>query len=356
MLRLSWVAASKTKAAVAFNKMGRVWRRKGDLKLTLEYLERGHELFRAAADARGIAGSLDDIGRVLAMLGRYDDAHTKITEALARRGKGGDKRSIAASLSNLGNLQQDRGQFDAAAVCHREALELRAAAGDRLGVIVSQNNLGVLAFQLGELAEARATWLRALGDAEAIGALPMSALILGNLGELALEEGKLEEAQRRLEDALEIIEDIEDRQLEAEVCRHLALLESQLGHVDRARELAARAVTIAGKAGLREKEAQALLTTGQVMSTSLYDADRTEVLGVPGAAPAEAYYQRAIELLRQIGNDAELAKAIEAYGRYQVENGQYGEGKDNLREALMMFSRLGMKRAAEVEKILASVS
>ena len=48
MLRLSWVAASKTKAAVAFNKMGRVWRRKGDLKLALEYLERGLELFRGA--------------------------------------------------------------------------------------------------------------------------------------------------------------------------------------------------------------------------------------------------------------------------------------------------------------------
>ena len=45
MLRLSWVGASKAKAAVAFNKMGRVWRRKGDLKLSLEYLERGAELF-----------------------------------------------------------------------------------------------------------------------------------------------------------------------------------------------------------------------------------------------------------------------------------------------------------------------
>src|SRR5690606_40421320 len=41
MLRLAWVCASRTKAAVAFNKMGRVWRRKGDLKLALEYLERG---------------------------------------------------------------------------------------------------------------------------------------------------------------------------------------------------------------------------------------------------------------------------------------------------------------------------
>ena len=97
MLRLSWIFASKTKAAVAFNKMGRVWRRKGDLRLALEYLERGLELFRSAADQRGIASSLDDIGKSLQMLGRYDEAFAKITEALARRGKSGDKRSIATS-------------------------------------------------------------------------------------------------------------------------------------------------------------------------------------------------------------------------------------------------------------------
>src|SRR5262249_38707368 len=163
---------------VAFNKMGRVWRRKGDLRLALEYLERGLELFRGSADARGIAGSLDDIGRVLAMLGRYGDAFAKITRALARRGDGGDKRSIAAARwSSLGSLQQARGQFDQAATCHKEALELRAAAGDRWGVIISENNLAVLAFELGELAEARTTWLRALADAETIGALPLSALI-----------------------------------------------------------------------------------------------------------------------------------------------------------------------------------
>src|SRR6185503_16363106 len=99
MLRLSWVAASKTKAAVAFNKMGRVWRRKGDLKLALEYLERGHELFRGT----------------------------------------GDPRAIATSLSRLGDVQAVRGQVEAALTCHQEALELRKQTGDRWGQVVSQN-------------------------------------------------------------------------------------------------------------------------------------------------------------------------------------------------------------------------
>ncbi len=352
MLRLSWVAASKTKAAVAFNKMGRVWRRKGDLKLALEYLERGLELFRGASDARGIAGSLDDIGKTLQMLGRYDEAHAKITEALSRRGKRGDKRAIATSLSRLGDVQQDRGQYESAYNCHKEALELRKATGDRWGCVVSQNNLAALAFELGDIAEARTTWLAALPEAEAIGALPLEALVLTNLGEVALVDGKVDEARSRLENALEIIEDIDDRGLESECCRHLATLEKMQSHTQAAREHAERALEIAKKAGLREKEAQAYMTLGDVLSTSLYDADDAQ----GATTDAEVAYGHAIEVLRAIGNEAALGKAMFAFGRYKAETGAIAAGKDMLRDAITLFSKLGLgKPASDVEKLLATL-
>ena len=358
MLRLSWVAASKTKAAVAFNKMGRVWRRKGDLKLALEYLERGHELFRAAGDQRGIAGSLDDIGKTLLLLGRVDEAHAKITEALARRGKHGDKRAIATSLSRLGDVQQDRGNFESAYACHKDAFELRKETGDRWGMVVSQNNLAALAFELGDLAEARSGWLSALPDSEAIGALPLSALILSNLGELAIVENKLEEARSRLENALEIVEDIEDRALESEVCRHLALLEKLQGQTDLAKELAERALAVARKAGLREKEAQALQTLGDVLAANLisFGNDQEEV--TTGAIPpAAAAFAAAVEITQSIGNEAALAKALFAFGRYKAEVGELADAKDMLRDALMMFSKLGLAGPSiEIEKLLATLA
>jgi tetratricopeptide (TPR) repeat protein len=357
MLRLSWMAASKTKAAVAFNKMGRVWRRKGDLKLALEYLERGLELFRAAGDQRGIAGSLDDIGKSLLMLGKYDEAHAKITEALARRGKHGDKRAIATSLSRLGDVQQERGQYEAALVCHQEALDLRKQAGDRWGVVVSQNHLAALSFELGDYASARTGWLGALPDAEAIGALPLSALILTNLGELALVDGKLEEARSRLENALEIIEDIEDRHLESECCRHLALLEKLQGHTTAATELAERALAVAKKAGLREKEAQAYLTLGDVLATSLVSFDDNETHELGQGSPAAIAFRNAIDVLRSINNEATLGKALFAFGRYKAEVGDLADGKDMLKDALMMFAKLGLaKPAADVEKLLTTLS
>ncbi len=354
MLRLSWVAASKTTAAAAFNKMGRVWRRKGDLKLSLEYLSRGLDLFRGANDPRGVASSLDDIGRALHMLGRYDEAEANITEALARHTKDGDQRAIATSLSRLGNVHQDRGQYELAYDCHRDALEIRRATGDRWGQVVARNNLAALSFELGELAEARAGWLAVLPEAESIGALPLSALVLTNLGEVALAENKLDEARSRLENALEIIEDIEDRGLEAVCCRHLAALEKTQGNMPAARELAERALAVAQKAGLREHEAEAYMALGDVLSASMHDEDATDAGAL---SPAASAFGAAIEVLSNIGNDAVLAKALFVFGRYKAETGEHAEAKDMLRDALMMFSKLGLDRpSSEVERLLASMN
>lgn len=354
MLRLSWVAASKTCAAAAFNKMGRVWRRKGDLGLSLEYLQRGLDLFRAAGDARGVAGSLDDIGRALHMLGRYEEAEAQLTLALARHTADGDQCAIATSLSRLGHVRQDRGQYESAFECHRGALDIRQATGDRWGHIVARNNLAALSFELGELAEARAGWLAALPEAEAIGALPLCALILTNLGEVALAEHKLDEARSRLANALAIIEDIQDGALETVCCRHLAALEKTQGNARAARELAERALVVAQKAGLREPEAQAYLTLGDVLSASIHDDEATDA-GI--LTPAAIAFGAAVEVLASIGNESVLARALFAFGRYKAEIGEHAQAKDMLRDALMMFTRLGLERpSSEVERLLASMN
>jgi tetratricopeptide (TPR) repeat protein len=217
--------------------------------------------------------------------------------------------------------------------------------------VVSQNNLAALAFELGNLAEARTGWLAALPEAEGIGALPLCALVLTNLGELALVENKLEEARSRLENALEIIEDIEDRGLESEVCRHLATLEKLQGRTATARELAERALRVAKLSGLREKEAQAYLTLGDVLATNLYDAgeETTEV-------DAAVAYNQAIDVLRSIGHIAVLGRALFAFGRYKAEVGQVADGKVMLRDAIAVFKKLGLPRpVGEVEQLLASL-
>ena len=325
MLRLSWVAASKTKAAVAFNKMGRVWRRKGDLKLALEYLERGLELFRGASDARGIAGSLDDIGKSLQMLGRYDEAHAKITEALARRGKRGDKRAIATSLSRLGDVQQDRGQYESAYNCHQEALELRKAAGDRWGCVVSQNNLAALAFELGDLAEARAGWLAALPEAEAIGALP---LVRADPDEPRRARARRGQARRGAQPARERARDHRghrgSRPRERVLPSPRARSRSCRARPPAARELAERA--LAGREeGRPAREGGPGVPDARRRAVDEPLRRRRRAPARPTAAAVA--FGKAIEVLRSIGNEAALGKALFAFGRYKAEIGEIADGQ-----------------------------
>jgi hypothetical protein len=91
-----------------------------------------------------------------------------------------------------------------------------------------------------------------------------------------------------------------------------------------------------------------------VLSATIHDEDATDAGVLPPAAEA---FGAAIEILAHIGNEAALAKALFVFGRYKAETGDHAEAKDMLRDALMMFSKLGLERpASEIEKLLASMN
>lgn len=261
-------------------------------------------------------------------------------------------RSLALSISSLGNIQKARGRFDEAQRCYQQALEIRRDIGDRLGATATLNNLAVLAWERGDLDHARSGWLQTLDEAEGIGALPLAALALCNLGELALAKGDHEEGRRRASEALDIAREIDERRVQAEAMRILAQAEKALGDVVQARELAHRAHALAATAGLRQSEARALICLGEVLSASAHDA---ETPAPEDARAARACYERGITLLRELGNEAELARALERVGRHQVERGEHATGKGLLREALEIYGRLHLKQRQDVESFLASL-
>ena len=77
------------------------------------------------------------------------------------------------------------------------------------------------------------------------------------------------------------------------------------------------------------------------------------ILGVTGSIAAF----KAIEVLRSIGNEAELGRALFAFGRYKAETGAIAAGKDMLRDAITLFAKLGLQRPHDdVEKLLATLS
>ena len=91
-----------------------------------------------------------------------------------------------------------------------------------------------------------------------------------------------------------------------------------------------------------------------MLSTSLYDAgDETD--GERRRRRGRVR-QGASRSCAAIDNEAALGKALFAFGRYKAETGDIADGKDMLRDALAVFSQLGLaKPAQDVRDVLAKL-
>jgi tetratricopeptide (TPR) repeat protein len=280
------------------------------------------------------------------LLARYDDALDRSAGALEIRRRLGDRRSIAASLVNIGNIERHRGLFDEADACYREALDLRRALDDQAGLAQVENQLGVLAFQRGDVATARPTWERALAGAERIGDLPLQALLLYHLGEAARAEGHRGEARKRFEAAEALARDLDDRRLLSHATRAQGLIDLAEGDNARARERCEASLEIAQAAGIRVDEGRALLALGECHASTLFDDTGA------GAQQAEDYFRRGVTLFREIGNEAELGAGLERLGKYRIERGDVGDGKQLLTEAEAIFRRLGIRAGDALRRVI----
>src|SRR5688500_12838403 len=144
MLDIAYRLDLKAKGGAAHNRIGRLYRAIGQLEEAMRHLGTGHALFDACADRRGVASSLDDVGKVHWMRGNYPAAERFMKNALDHRRELGDARSIALSHNNIGIVFQETGRFAEALDAFNEALIVRREIQDQPGIAQTLNNLGTI--------------------------------------------------------------------------------------------------------------------------------------------------------------------------------------------------------------------
>ena len=198
MLQLAWRYDNLNKAGAAYSRLARGQRRLGKYDVAMEHLRRAQELFERSRDDRGIASTLDDMGRVHWLRGGYSQALDFHRQALTIRRALGDRRSIALSLANIGRVHHDSGNFKAAIAQFREALDLRRDIGDIVGIVQSLCDLGGVHAEDGNHEQA----LELLGEARAvaqeIGDKLALADVLSRTGEVKGAMGRGAEAVKDL--------------------------------------------------------------------------------------------------------------------------------------------------------------
>lgn len=341
MLSLAWRLNLANKGGAAHNRIGRLYRDTGLLDQAARHLGTGLALFEIAGDERGIASSLDDIGKLHWLRGDYASALEQLRLGLQMRRRLGDRRSIALSLNNVGLVLQDSGEFKQALEAFEQSLQIRREIGDVFGLIVTLNNLGTIAQDQRDDARALAMFEEALTVAREFGDKAKIALVLTNLGECYRNMGNAAEAVRHLRQAAELCEQLNDRLGHAEALRSLGMAYMQQGEAANARDCISKAVDIFAAARSRVHLGAALRTLAEITAAGGWGAENT--------SRAKDYLQRSIGIFEDIGNDVELARSLKCYA--DVLGAQPSPSEQELQQAKALH-----QRADEIFERLKTVS
>ncbi len=305
MLARAYRLDLRAKGGAAHSRIGRLYRDTGRLDDAQVHLEAALALFEDGADERGIASTVDDLGKLWWLRGDYQKALEHTQRALVMRRRLGDRRSIALSLNNLGLVYQDSGQFKLALDSFEQALRIRREIGDLVGVSISLNNLGTVAQDQRDDQRALTLFLEAWEVAKETGDRNRIALVLTNLGETYNRLGDPAKAITYLKQAEEIADELGDKLGLAEAVRGLGKAYLKQREYTKARECTARAVDIFREVQSKVQLGVALRSLGEVMAAGS--------AGGEGLMTARAHLLQSVWIFEEIGNDVELARSCRVY-------------------------------------------
>jgi len=282
--------------AICLTNLGTIQRLTGDYRAAAATLAEAAELCRGLSDRYGQASALLSLGVVQRLSVDYATADRTLSQALELYENCHDQIGRADTLNELGVVRRLTRDYHAAAACHERALELNQHLGDRLGQADSLRYLGRVLEETADYATVSATYAEALELYRDLGELLGQAHALNFLG-LAQQVTDYPAAEDTLAEALALYERLGHRLGQAEVHNNL----------------------------------------GEVLSVS---------------AEARAHHVQALEIAREIDALLEEARALEAIGQIDIDDGHREEGARELRRALEIYQRIGSPLRARVQRTL----
>jgi tetratricopeptide (TPR) repeat protein len=339
MLAGAWRLDLRSKGGAAHARIGRLYRETARLEDASRHLTAALALFGQSHDERGIASTLDDIGKLHWLKGDYALALEYTLRSLSMRRKLGDPRNIALSLNNLGLVQQDSGDYKGALESFDQSLRLRRDIGDLVGVGVTLNNLGTVAQDTGDDRRALALFEEAYEIAKDTGDRFRIALMLTNVGETHNRLGDSEKAITFLRQAEEIADELGDKLGLAEAVRGLGKAYLARREYTKARECTQRALELFAATGSRVQVGVALRSMGEV--TSAASAGGAEL------DSAEDYLKRSMAIFEEVGNEVEYARSCRSYAKlltrapgYDGDAGKQAQAKRLKAQAEAIFAKV----------------
>jgi tetratricopeptide (TPR) repeat protein len=305
-----------------------------------------HDHARRAARRTGDhtveAAALIELGIIALKQGRYERAALLFRQSLSVSRETGDRTSQARALGNLGIIDRRQGRYDQAAVHYRQALALLREVGDRVGQVRSIANLGMIDWRQGRYDQAASHCQQALTISREIGDQIGQANTLSNLATIHRLQGRYEEAAAHNQQALTLSHDISSPDIEAHTLAEAGAIEAAQAHWQPAAAYHRQALVLCREIGDRTVEAVALNGLGEVLLATGQPRDAHIQLGT------------ALTVAAQAGDKYEEARAHTGLGHAHRAMGDTEKARRHWRQALSLFTDLGVPETNEVRAHLAS--
>jgi CHAT domain-containing protein len=262
-------------------------------------------------------------------LGNYKQAISSFQQASEIGAELGDRRLAGSTMNNLSLVYDELGDYQTSLRQYQQALDLYQGADFPRGESDTLGNIGGVHLLLGRYEEARAYYQRALAISETLESKPSMSLDHGNLGQCYLGLGQADTAMEHFEVALNLAIETGMRKEQALWLRGKANARIQKGQYDLGLENHRAALAIYEDINARGMLLDALHDTGHLYLT----------LG--DSVSAEQYFQRGMEMAREIGLERVVSANLLALGDLQFHWEHLEEAAALYKQALQRTRKAG---------------
>lgn len=325
--------------------IGEVYRKLGQYRRALDFLERALTTFKLSKDSPRQAVTLNNIGVVYKSQGEYKKALESYQKALAIKRELGDKAGEALVLNNIGEIYRNQGQYPQALEHYQQALKIfkpfRDVHIEGRNIIISGEggNINILDSTLNDSLPNRIISVNFDGALKVIINQPLShrrgeGATLHNLGVVYNELGQYSIALNLYEQALAIRKEIGDKVEEGNTLNNIGIVYNQLGQNSQALKYYQQALAVKREASDKAGEGTTLNNIGLVYDELGQHSQALESLN------------QSLAIFRQLGDQASVGNTLDSMGTVYTSLKQYPQALEYYQQALGLLRKVG-NRAGE---------
>lgn len=313
-------------------KAGDYARRNFQNQQALEFYEKLLQILGNQADTARQVKTLLKKGRILELIGKWEDCKTTYQQALATAKENRDVLLIGRSLNSMGRVLMLRGDYAEANQFLQKAIQLFESIEDGYGIAEVHANLGHLYFRQGKYEEAKRFFQSSITHGQQTKGYVIDAQTVANLGLTFMNQGNYEEGIRQQQEQLAYCEKHNDKQGMATIQVYIGIVLLEKGDYDEALASFEKGYELAVELGNKQLIAIATGNLGLVYERKgNYDQ-------------AMELYEYDLTLCEELGDKQGTSITLGMIGQLLNIRGDFHRAIEYLQKALMLCEELNYQK------------